>query len=100
MRTCTRMPPPNMIGIISSPIRKALVLTAAWYSRKATTIVLRMHGLSHQLRGIRDRPGDPHEDVVQRRPHYFKVSHPASFHQIRKKRLSIGARRHPEFLDL
>src|SRR3989442_80544 len=91
--SCAAMLPPIMIGIASKVMRKALDRTAAWYSREATTNILRMRQLPHG--GSRNAQ----EDVVQRRARDLEVPHPAALHQRGEHGLRIGVARDAQFLQ-
>src|SRR5436305_9633204 len=84
-RICTTMLPPISTGISTRPMRNALVRTAARYSRRAITSVLRMVGppvgQAGSLPYVSVGVGDADEDVVQRRPGQLEVAHLAALQQ-------------------
>src|SRR5262250_394671 len=82
-RICTMMLPPISSGIITRLMMNALVLTAATYSRRATTSSLRM------AVALRCRGRDADEDVVQRRPGQLEVPHRAQLNQPAQQRLPV-----------
>src|ERR1044072_1741249 len=87
---------PNMkTGMKRTVTRKALVRTMARYSRRAIVLVLRICGF---LLNPCVRPGDPHEDIVQRGPRQLKVLDPRPPRQLRQDVLRIGALRNSQFL--
>src|SRR5262249_35075570 len=83
-----------------SPMRKAFVLTAARYSRAATTIILRMSAPYCGSRGgiISRGPRNPHKDVVQRRASQLEVRDASAPHQLGKQFLRIGTGCHAQLL--
>src|SRR5581483_11266632 len=101
------MLPPIMTGMISRPMRKALVRTAALYSRRATTSSLCTEGISPgEDRGGRRgrqhavlvRLSDANEDVVQRWPRQLEVTHPALHHDAGQDLLRVGSLVQPQLL--
>src|SRR5437773_6694678 len=91
-RCWTTSVPSIAIGMISRPTMKALVRTAAVYSREAMTNSLRM------AVALRFRGRDADEDVVQRRPGQLEVTHRAALHQSRQDHLRVGAAVEPHLL--
>src|SRR5260370_6453549 len=89
---CMTMLPPMSTGMSSRLMMKALVRTAARYSRTAITHTLRTMVL------LRLGAGDAHENVVQGRPGQLEVPDRSAIHQGRQDGLRIRAALEAHFL--
>src|SRR4051794_30528035 len=93
------MLPPIIKGMISRPTRKALVRTAAKYSRAAMTRILCTVALPGvALRCTAIHPGDPDENVLQGGSGQFKVVDPTSVQKQSQDLLGVGSGSQTQFL--
>ena len=88
------------IGISRMPMMNALLRTACWNSVTATVqhLAHAIIGRPPQPSGIGVRPGDAHEDVVQRRPRHLEVVDGRARDQPRRGS-ACGSRRQPHLLQ-
>src|SRR5437870_8190887 len=85
---------PMSSGIITIEAMKALVCTAALYSRQATAQTLRMVNL------FGAGPSDANEDLFQRRVGGCEMPHRSAAHEFGENLLRIGAGLQPQLLQI